>query len=181
MMEIPLIERAARLAVLAHDGQVRKSDGSPYIVHPFMVARILTAHGFDETVIAAGLTHDVLEDTHITADMLRAELGDVVLTIVQGVTEDKSLVWEERKEAYAQTIAEGPETVKAVSIADKIHNMESMIAGLRHNGPEFWEKFSRGRDAQCWFAHLMEDAYMRDWEHSLIAVYRAHVREFESL
>lgn len=95
--EIGFVERATRLAVVAHEGQKRKVDGLPYIVHPFMVALKLSKHGFSDHVIAAALTHDVLEDTDCTHEQLKDELGNEIYEIVNAVTNDDSLSWEKKK------------------------------------------------------------------------------------
>ena len=83
--DISLIEKAYKVAYAAHDGQVRKS-GEAYIIHPLCVAIILAELELDKETIAAGLLHDVLEDTVMTENEMRAEFGDEVLLLVDGVT-----------------------------------------------------------------------------------------------
>ena len=73
-----VIEKAARVAIVAHKDQKRKDDGFPYIVHPFMVANKLAQHNFSDEVIAAGLVHDVLEDSSTSQQELEKE-GKVIL------------------------------------------------------------------------------------------------------
>ena len=80
-----LIERALQVAVAAHKEQVRKSDDTPYVVHPIMVSRIVERHGFPAEVIAAALVHDVLEDTAVSEPVLQAALGERVVAIVLGL------------------------------------------------------------------------------------------------
>lgn len=172
-----IVEQAAQIAVQAHRDQVRKTDGSPYIVHPFMCVLKLTRHGFSATVIAAALVHDVLEDTEVTEDALRTALGDTVADIVCAVSEDKSLVWEERKKQYIETIRTAPIEVKAVSVADKIHNTESMLAAYREQGQMFWTKFNRGRDEQLWFLEALIDTYKTGWDHPLINEYEQLIKQ----
>jgi len=176
--ELPLIERAARIAAQSHIAQKRKSDGSPYIVHPFMVARLLTAYQFEDDVVAAALVHDVLEDTDVTEAELRDELGDTVVDIVLQVSEDMSLPWEERKTAYAAHVAEASEGVKAVSIGDKIHNLQSMLIGWSKQGDSFWEHFTRGIDNQIWLVQTLLAAYKTNWSHPLVDRYEALAQEF---
>lgn len=67
------IEKALRIAVEAHKDQTRKGDGSPYIVHPLMVAFKLQKYNFPDAVIVAALTHDVLEDTDYPEEKLKEE------------------------------------------------------------------------------------------------------------
>jgi GTP pyrophosphokinase len=80
-----LIQRAYRLAEKAHAGQKRVS-GEAYISHCLAVSGILAEYAMPAEVIAAGLLHDTIEDTDITVDFLRQEFGEVVASLVQGVT-----------------------------------------------------------------------------------------------
>ena len=83
--DISLIEKAYKVAYNAHKGQVRKS-GEAYIIHPLCVAIILAELELDKETIAAGLLHDVLEDTVMTDDQMKEEFGEEVLLLVDGVT-----------------------------------------------------------------------------------------------
>ena len=83
--DISLIEKAYHVARDAHEGQTRKS-GEPYIVHPLCVAIILAELELDKETIAAGLLHDVLEDTVMTADEIKEEFSEEVLLLVDGGT-----------------------------------------------------------------------------------------------
>ncbi len=181
MTEVTLIERAARIATEAHKKQVRKSDGSPYIVHPFMCAMLLQKHGFSDTVIAAALVHDVLEDTVVSEETLHEAVGDEVVAIVHTVSEDKALRWEERKQAYADSVAAGGEASLAVSCADKTHNLHSMLTGFTEQGPTFWDHFNRGRDDQLWFIDLMLNTYKTNLIHPLVDEYASLVSRFKSV
>lgn len=82
-----LLQHADAFAVKAHGEQKRKYTGDPYIVHPRAVANTLARHGMPEYVQAAGLLHDVVEDTPVTLDDIRAEFGDIVATLVGEVTD----------------------------------------------------------------------------------------------
>ena len=119
-----IVEKALRIMLLAHGQQVRKTDGSPYIIHPMMVAKKLARLGFSDETIAAALVHDVLEDTDVTEQQLRQELGDKVVDIILPLSEDKKLEWETRKKKYINDVKNASVETKAVSIADKIHNLE---------------------------------------------------------
>ena len=88
--DISLIEKAYHVARDAHEGQTRKS-GEPYIVHPLCVAIILAELELDKETIAAGLLHDVLEDTVMTADEIKEEFSEEVLLLVDGVTKLRHL------------------------------------------------------------------------------------------
>jgi len=80
-----LIKKAYAYSSVAHEHQARKT-GEPYIVHPVGVANILSELHLDKEAIAAGLLHDVLEDTLINEDLLLEEFGEEVLSLVDGVS-----------------------------------------------------------------------------------------------
>ena len=82
--DLDKIERAYYLAQKAHDGQLRKS-GEPYFLHPVEVAIILADMGMDSDSIAAGLLHDVVEDTNIPLEEIRRDFGSDIALLVDGV------------------------------------------------------------------------------------------------
>ena len=84
------VQKAYELAAKAHEGQMRQS-GEPYIIHPLNVAIILAQLELDLETIEAGLLHDVVEDTDVTIEDIRAEFGDEVADLVDGVTVLKQL------------------------------------------------------------------------------------------
>lgn len=179
-MRDDLVEKAVRIAAIAHKEQVRKTDNTPYIVHPIMCAFLLKEHGFGPEVIAAALVHDVVEDTDVTLNDLRTELGNTVADIVAAVSEDGSLAWEERKQAYVASVREASEEAKAVSIADKIHNMESLLAALDEQGEALWAKFNRGKDKKLWFEKEMLAIFEASWQHPLVERYRTLIEMLEA-
>ncbi len=176
-----LVERAFLLALRAHDGQVRKHDGSPYIAHPVSVALVLSRHGFAEEVVAAGLVHDVLEDTAVSAAALRQALGEDVHAIVSSLTEDKALPWENRKAQYLKTIRTAPLEVKAVSAADKLHNLSNTLEEHARIGDLLWERFSRGKEAQREFYTEHLRACREGQDHPLFLEYEEVVQKFLAL
>lgn len=176
-----LTEKALRIAVTAHKDQVRKSDGSPYIVHPIMVGMLLADQGFAEPVVAAGFVHDVLEDTDMTVQELTQELGSEVATYVTAVSEDTSLQWEARKEQYADNVAAAPEGAKAVCIADKIHNAQSILHDYETKGATVWEVFNRGKEKKLWFEELVYEKVSATWQHPLLQQYRDCIDRLQQL
>lgn len=170
-MNINIIETALRIAIEAHKNQIRKGDDQPYIIHPVMVALKLAKHNFSDKVIAAALTHDVLEDTDYPEDKLRKELGDEVLEIVKDVTNDQSLPWEEKKKRYVETVRNASEGAKAVALADKIHNLESLLIAYEEQGPALWKRFNRGKDQKIWFENEVLKMLKDTWEHPMIEEY----------
>lgn len=175
-----ILEKAIRLCAVAHEGQIRK-DGPPYIIHPFAVALKLAQHGFDELTIAGALVHDVLEDTKVTEEELREVLGDKVLELVQFVTYDETLSWEDQRKKYINTLRNAPESAKAISVADKIHNAESLLTAYIERGPEIWKSFNRGREAKLWFEEEMLKMLTETWSHPLVEEYKKLVLQMQKL
>lgn len=170
---ISVVEKAARIAVVAHQGQTRKGDNLPYILHPIMVALKLSKYDFSPEIIAAALTHDILEDTDFPEDKLLFELGPEVLEIIKAVTNDESLPWEEKKKKYIETVKNGPDGAKAVALADKIHNLESLLIAYSQQGPDLWKKFNRGKDQKVWFETEVLKMFKDTWSHPLIEEYES--------
>lgn len=85
-VNIPLIRKAYEFSDNAHRGQMRKS-GEPYVEHCLEVAFILAEQHMDSTTIAAGLVHDVVEDTEVTIEDLRKEFDDEIAELVDCVTD----------------------------------------------------------------------------------------------
>ena len=82
---LPETQKALQIALTAHEGQLRKS-GEPYIIHPIIVSAITAFFSNDETMVQAALLHDVVEDTNYEIETLRAEFGEDVAHLVEGLT-----------------------------------------------------------------------------------------------
>ena len=129
--DISMIEKAYRVADEAHEGQKRKS-GEPYIIHPLCVAIILADLEMDKETIAAGLLHDVVEDTAMTLDELTKEFNAEVAFLVDGVTKLTQLSWDKDKvEIQAENLRKmflamaKDIRVIIVKLADRLHNMRT--------------------------------------------------------
>lgn len=174
-----LLDRAIRLAIRAHEGQFRKEAPIPYITHPYRVALMLASYGFSDAILAAALTHDVLEDTSVTESELREAIGDEAFAIVKAVTNDDSLSWEEKKKAYVASVIEGPEGTFAVAIADKVHNLECLLDAYHEQGTDVWKHFNAGMEKKIWFEELMLGAAQEYWVHPLVERYEVLLTELK--
>ncbi|WP_375400277.1 RelA/SpoT family protein [uncultured Amnibacterium sp.] len=123
--DLSVIERAHIAADIAHTGQVRRS-GEPYITHPLAVSQILADLGIGPRGIAAALLHDTVEDTDYTLDQLRADFGDEVAMLVDGVTKLDKLKYGDSAQAETvrkMVIAMSKDVrVLIIKLADRLHN-----------------------------------------------------------
>ena len=153
--DITLIEKAYHVAFEAHKGQVRKS-GEAYIIHPLCVAIILAELELDKETIAAGLLHDVLEDTVMTEEQMREEFGDEVLLLVDGVTKLQHLHLTDNiknpKDKNADRLEMQAENLRKmflamakdirvimIKLADRLHNMRT----LKYKTPESQQRIAK--------------------------------------
>lgn len=123
--DMDILNCAYRRAVRQHSPQRRKS-GEPYIIHPLAVSQILADLGMGPLVVAAGLLHDTVEDTDYTLEECRAEFGDTVTGLVDGVTKLSKMEYGDS--AQAETIRKmvvamsRDVRVLVVKLADRVHN-----------------------------------------------------------
>ncbi len=121
-----LLGEALAVAADAHRGQVRH-DGSPYLAHPLRVCELLAQTGADETVLAAALLHDGVEDSSLTVVAVVESFGLEIGELVAALTEDERIDnWLERKNALRAQVAEAGPPGAAIYAADKLANLREM-------------------------------------------------------
>ena len=129
--DVDIIDRAYIFSARVHDGQVRLS-GEPYLSHPLEVAGILADMKLDSVSVAAGLLHDVIEDTHATPDEIEDIFGKNVLHIVSGVTKLSKLNYNNAQHRQAESIRKmllamaDDIRVILIKLADRLHNMKTL-------------------------------------------------------
>jgi len=128
--DIALFTRAVQFASEKHRTQRRKDhEASPYINHPLALAKLLANEGGvdDVEVLCAAVLHDTIEDTNTTHEELRSLFGGAIATMVQEVTDDKTLpksVRKQRQIEHAPLISRGAQLIK---LADKICNLRDVL------------------------------------------------------
>ena len=132
-MDEDLLRHAYVFGANRHQGQIRRS-GEPYFNHPLTVAWILAEMELDEETIAAGLLHDILEDTETTAEELEEEFGPEVTRLVVAMTKmadyESSYSSREATEAenFRRLLLASMDDVRVILIklADRLHNMRTL-------------------------------------------------------
>ncbi|MGD8837062.1 MAG: RelA/SpoT family protein, partial [Desulfobacteraceae bacterium] len=126
-----LIDRAYVYSAKVHDGQMRLS-GEPYLSHPLEVAGILADMNLDAVSVAAGLLHDVIEDTHATEEEIEEMFGREVMRIVSGVTKLSTLSFTSAQARQAESIRKMllamADDIRVIltKLADRVHNMRTL-------------------------------------------------------
>ncbi|WP_160723779.1 HD domain-containing protein [Bacillus sp. USDA818B3_A] len=147
-----VIEKSLQVAAKAHDKQRRKGSDIPYIVHPVAVGMMLMKAGFNDSLVAAGILHDTVEDTGLTLNDIEKEFGTEITKIVEGCSEpDKSLSWDQRKAHTIEYLKTAPIEIRAVACADKLHNVRSITNDYGRMGEEIWSRFNAGKEKQEWY------------------------------
>ena len=150
------LQHAINIATIWHQGQARKADKLPYIIHPFAVMIIASEYTKDEDILIAALLHDTLEDTKYTLNDLTADFGPKIAKIVKEVSEvktdenDQRLSWDNRKTEYLNTLRTACSGALLIAAADKIHNLDSLVAAYRAQGESMWKKFNSPADKKIW-------------------------------
>jgi len=122
-----IVEEALALAVEAHLGARHRGD--TVIGHPIQVARLLAEAGYDQEVVAAGVLHDVIEDSTVGLDEVEARCGPEVRRLVAALTEDATIdPWASRKAEHRNRIANQDRVVGAIYAADKLAKVRAYAA-----------------------------------------------------
>jgi (p)ppGpp synthase/HD superfamily hydrolase len=131
----PLTRAALAFAEGRHSGQTRDIDGVPFVTHPVEVACLLHEAGYSDEVVAAGVLHDVLEDTNAERADLEANFGPAVAWLVSAVSDDASIEdHAERKAALRDQVADAGERAAAIFAADKVSKARELRVRVSRNG-----------------------------------------------
>src|SRR5215470_5362654 len=129
--DVELLRRAYVFSAFEHWGQVRHS-GEPYLIHPLAVGELLADMKLDAGAIAAGLLHDVVEDTLTTIERITELFGPEVAHVVEGVTKISAIQFSSSEERQAENFRKmllamvDDIRVILVKLADRLHNMRTL-------------------------------------------------------
>ncbi|HEY3541381.1 MAG TPA: bifunctional (p)ppGpp synthetase/guanosine-3',5'-bis(diphosphate) 3'-pyrophosphohydrolase [Gaiellaceae bacterium] len=177
-----LITRAFRYAANAHEGQQRRS-GEPFILHPVGVAKICAELRLDEQTLAAALLHDVVEDTDADVADVRAEFGEEIARLVEGVTKLTRIQFQSREQAeaenYRKMVVAMSEDVRVILIklADRLHNMRT----IEYLGKQKQiQKAKETLEVYAPLAHRL-GIHALKWELEDLAFQTLHPRKYEEI
>ena len=181
-VDTELVMRAFRFAEAAHEGQQRRS-GSDFIEHPVGVARICAQLRLDEQTLEAALLHDVVEDTETDIDDVRAEFGEEVAKLVEGVTKLTRIQFQSREQAeaenYRKMVVAMSEDVRVILIklADRLHNMRT----IEYLGKQKQiQKAKETLEVYAPLAHRL-GIHALKWELEDLAFQTLHPRKYEEI
>ncbi len=161
--DVELISRAYEFAERVHENQFRKS-GQPYIHHVTQVANIIAELNLDSSTVAAGLLHDVVENTDVPLGDIETEFGEAIATLVDGVTRIKDLTFQspeaEQAENFRKMLLSTVKDIRVVLIkfADRLHNLHT----LQFLEPDIQQRMAlESRDIYAPLAHRLGMARIR--------------------
>ena len=164
-----LLDRALCFAIEKHSGQKRKTQDTPYILHPLEVAAIVGTMTDDQATLAAAVLHDTVEDTDTTIEEIVERFGRPVSLLVMTETEDKreelppEATWHIRKEESLIILSHTKDVrVKMLWLGDKLSNVRSFSRMYRKEGDDLWKHFNQKDPAkQAWYYHRILE-YLND-------------------
>src|SRR5437588_922155 len=177
-----LITRAFLFAADAHEGQQRRS-GEDFVLHPWGAAKICAQLQLDDETIAAALLHDVVEDTDVQLDDVRAEFGEEIAKLVEGVTKLTRVQFQSREQAeaenYRKLIIAMAEDVRVILIklADRLHNLRE----IEYLGKQ--KQLQKARETLEVYAPLAHrlGIHKLKWELEDLAFETLHPRKYEEI
>jgi (p)ppGpp synthase/HD superfamily hydrolase len=192
----PRFAAAVEWAIAVHGDQTRKGTGIPYVAHLLEVAAIVLHDGGSEAEAIAALLHDAVEDAGIKPKKIKRRFGGKVARIVTACTEtvDGKLptargarrdasTWRKRKSESLAKLRDPatPAVVLRVRGADALANARSIVADLRRDGPETWQRFHAGAVEQLWYYRSLTLVLADRRPGALTDELRATVSEMEQL
>lgn len=174
-MTMNVLDKALCFAIEKHSGQTRKTQATPYILHPLEVTAIVGTMTNDPETLAAAVLHDTVEDAGVTLEELAEKFGKRVALLVMTETENKreelppAQTWQLRKEETLIMLEHTRDlSVKMMWLGDKLSNMRSFYRLYRKQGDALWQSFNQ------------KDPAMQAWYYRTIAKCLRELREYDA-
>jgi (p)ppGpp synthase/HD superfamily hydrolase len=186
------LAKAFRYAAKLHRKQVRNGTEIAYVSHLMAVAALVMEHGGDDDQVIAALLHDAPEDCggRRILRRIRRKFGRRVAGIVRECSDSlkrnrrKKKPWCERKTLYLSHLREASAEALLVSLADKVHNLRSILRDFRDTGDSVWDRFKPARDDVLWYYADLGRAYESragDLPAALLDEYRRGLEELNGV
>ena len=176
------LDEALRVSARAHRNQKRRGSDTPYIVHPYGVMYIASQYTSDEDVLVACLLHDIIEDVpnEYTQEQMKHQFGQRVVDLVLGVTKDQNLSeWKASCDDYLERLEHSaPPESSIIAVADKIHNIMSILNDYEKMGDDIWNIFSADKKSQkWWFESTRKVAQQRIPDNEILDLYDDYLKK----
>ena len=160
------LSKAFHLACELHHSQIRKGSNTPYIGHLLNTCAIVIENDGSIEQACAALLHDAVEDQGglDTVEMIRFSFGDSVADIVLACSDSTSTPkppWRERKEKYLAHMGSAPSNALLVSLADKLHNIRSIIRDHNELGSDIWSRFKGKEEGTKWYYSELSNKFQQ--------------------
>jgi myo-inositol-1(or 4)-monophosphatase len=157
--KLSILDEAIIFAVNSHSGYMRKGSNIPYILHPLEAAAIVATMTDDEKVVAAAVLHDVVEDTSVTIEDIKAKFGDYIAELVASETENKresqskEETWRLRKqETIEHLMYSTSRELKLLTLGDKLSNIRAIYKDYQAVGNDVWLRFNqKDSNEHAWY------------------------------
>lgn len=170
-----LLDRALYFAIEKHSGQIRRKTATPYILHPLEAAAIAGTMTSDESILAAAVLHDTIEDADVDPAEILQNFGPRVTELVLSETEDKHAdrppeeTWRLRKEDSLAVLKTTKDpAVKIIWLSDKLSNVRSFYRDYLVRGDALWNNFHQ------------KDPAVQAWYYRTIASYLSDLKEYDA-
>jgi (p)ppGpp synthase/HD superfamily hydrolase len=149
-----------------HRDQKKKGTSIPYLAHLLGVASLVAENGGTEDEVIAALLHDAAEDQggKKVLNEISEQFGDHVASIVLGCSDTLSWpkpLWKTRKKQYLKHLENADDSTILVSIADKLHNLRSIVRDYRATGEDLWDRFGGKKEGTLWYYRTLSEFFNR--------------------
>jgi guanosine-3',5'-bis(diphosphate) 3'-pyrophosphohydrolase len=158
-LESRVVRDALACADAAHKGHKRKGDDTPYIDHPVEVAHMLFEAGYSDSVVAAALLHDVVEDSDVTIEQIEDRFGEEIAFLVGTMTADVTIAdYDQLKNEHREEVRWVGPPATAIYAADKLANLRALRAAYEEQGEQLGKRFNAPLDTKL--EHVRRDIEM---------------------